>query len=281
VTLTRRQVTALLDKHGLRPSRALGQNFVVDPNTVRRIARLAGVGPGDRVLEIGAGLGSLTLALLETGAAVTAIEVDRGVLPVLRSVVEPAGATVVEGVAMRLDWEALLGAGPWTLVANLPYNIATPLLADLLDGQPAITRMLVMVQREVGERLAARPGEDAFGAVSVKVRYWATAAVVGRVPPTVFVPKPNVESVLVDIVRRPAPAVAPADATASELFALVRAGFAHRRKMLRRSLAEVVDLATFARAGVDPAGRPEELDVDAWGRLAQAVRDAPPIGAGR
>jgi 16S rRNA (adenine1518-N6/adenine1519-N6)-dimethyltransferase len=281
VTLTRRQVTALLDKHGLRPSRALGQNFVVDPNTVRRIARLAGVGPGDRVLEIGAGLGSLTLALLETGAAVTAIEVDRGVLPVLRSVVEPAGATVVEGDAMRLDWEALLGAGPWTLVANLPYNIATPLLADLLDGQPAITRMLVMVQREVGERLAARPGEDAFGAVSVKVRYWATAAVVGRVPPTVFVPKPNVESVLVDIVRRPAPAVAPADATASELFALVRAGFAHRRKMLRRSLAEVVDLATFARAGVDPAGRPEELDVDAWGRLAQAVRDAPPIGAGR
>jgi 16S rRNA (adenine1518-N6/adenine1519-N6)-dimethyltransferase len=281
VTLTRRQVTALLDKHGLRPSRALGQNFVVDPNTVRRIARLAGVGPGDRVLEIGAGLGSLTLALLETGAAVTAIEVDRGVLPVLRSVVEPAGATVVEGDAMRLDWGALLGAGPWTLVANLPYNIATPLLADLLDGQPAITRMLVMVQREVGERLAARPGEDAFGAVSVKVRYWATAAVVGRVPPTVFVPKPNVESVLVDIVRRPAPAVAPADATASELFALVRAGFAHRRKMLRRSLAEVVDLATFARAGVDPAGRPEELDVDAWGRLAQAVRDAPPIGAGR
>jgi 16S rRNA (adenine1518-N6/adenine1519-N6)-dimethyltransferase len=281
VTLTRRQVTALLDEHGLRPSRALGQNFVVDPNTVRRIARLAGVGPGDRVLEIGAGLGSLTLALLETGAAVTAIEVDRGVLPVLRSVVEPAGATVVEGDAMRLDWGALLGAGPWTLVANLPYNIATPLLADLLDGQPAITRMLVMVQREVGERLAARPGEDAFGAVSVKVRYWATAAVVGRVPPTVFVPKPNVESVLVDIVRRPAPAVAPADATASELFALVRAGFAHRRKMLRRSLAEVVDLATFARAGVDPAGRPEELDVDAWGRLAQAVRDAPPIGAGR
>jgi 16S rRNA (adenine1518-N6/adenine1519-N6)-dimethyltransferase len=281
VTLTRRQVTALLDKHGLRPSRALGQNFVVDPNTVRRIARLAGVGPGDRVLEIGAGLGSLTLALLETGAAVTAIEVDRGVLPVLRSVVEPAGATVVEGDAMRLDWGALLGAGPWTLVANLPYNIATPLLADLLDGQPAITRMLVMVQREVGERLAARPGEDAFGAVSVKVRYWATAAVVGRVPPTVFVPKPNVESVLVDIVRRPAPAVAPADATAPELFALVRAGFAHRRKMLRRSLAEVVDLATFARAGVDPAGRPEELDVEAWGRLAQAVRDAPPIGAGR
>jgi 16S rRNA (adenine1518-N6/adenine1519-N6)-dimethyltransferase len=275
VTLTRRQVAALLEDNGLRPSRALGQNFVVDPNTVRRIARLAGVGPGDRVVEIGAGLGSLTLALAETGATVLAVEVDRGVLPLLRSVVEPSGVRVIEGDALRLDWDELLGPGPWTLVANLPYNVATPLVADLLDGQPAITRMLVMVQREVGERLAARPGDDAFGAVSVKVRYWATASILGRVPATVFLPRPNVESVLVEIRRRPAPAVATPPA---ELFALVRAGFAHRRKMLRGALAGVVGAEMFARAGVDPSGRAEELDVDAWGRLAFEVaraRDAP------
>ncbi len=273
MTLTRREVTALLDQHGLRPSRALGQNFVVDPNTVRRIARLAEVGPGDRVIEIGAGLGSLTLALAETGAAVTAIEVDRGVLPVLRSVVEPHGVAVVEGDAMRLDWSALLGAGRWTLVANLPYNVATPLVADLLDGQPAITRMLVMVQREVADRLAAGPGDDAFGAVSVKVRYWATASVVGRVPATVFVPRPNVESALVSIRRREEPAV---EATPDEIFPLVRAGFAQRRKMLRRSLVDVVDGGTFVEAGVDPAARAEDLDVADWARLAVALRPRSP-----
>src|SRR6185312_16308308 len=152
----RADIQRLLASGGLRPSRALGQNFVADPNTVRRIARLAGVGPGTSVLEIGAGLGSLTLALAETGASVTAVELDRHLLPVLRSEVEPQGVTVIEGDALRLDWNSVLGEqGPWVLVANLPYNIATPLVADLLDGVPAIGRMLVMVQREVGERLAA------------------------------------------------------------------------------------------------------------------------------
>ncbi len=131
MTLTRRQVRDLLDENGLSPSRALGQNFVADPNTVRRIVRLAGVGPGDRVVEVGAGLGSLTVALAEIGAAVTAVEVDRHLLPVLRSVVEPLGVRVVEGDAMTLDWDRVLGgdvAGGdrWALVANLPYNIATP-----------------------------------------------------------------------------------------------------------------------------------------------------------
>jgi 16S rRNA (adenine1518-N6/adenine1519-N6)-dimethyltransferase len=226
------------------------------------------------VVEIGAGLGCLTLALLETGATVLAVEVDRGVVPVLRALTEPAGARIIEGDALRLDWDALLGAGPWTLVANLPYNVATPLVADLLDRQPAITRMLIMVQREVGERLAAGPGDDAFGAVSVKVRYWATAEVVGRVPSTVFVPRPNVESVLVDIRRHPAPVSATGDVAPAELFALVRAGFAHRRQMLRRALSGVVDPAMFARAGVDPQWRAEQLDVEAWMRLAGEVGGA-------
>ena len=278
MTLSRRQVTDLIDTHGLRPSRALGQNFVVDPNTVRRIARLAGVGPGDRVVEVGPGLGSLTLALLETGADVLAVEADRHLIPVLEDVIgtatgSDASVSIVHGDAMRLDWAALLEPSPcWVLVANLPYNIATPLVADLLDAVPQIARMLVMVQSEVGERLAARPGEDAYGAVSVKVAYWATASVVGRVPASVFVPRPNVESVLVDIRRRVSPAVDPEAVEPGWLFELVRAGFAHRRKMLRRALAGLVTPEAFELAGVRPEARAEELGVDDWGRLAAAAR---------
>lgn len=268
MTLSRRQVRELLAEHGLSPSRALGQNFVADPNTVRRIARLAEVGPGDRVVEIGPGLGSLTLALAETGASVVAVELDRHLLPVLRAVVEPAGARVVQGDALRLDWDEVLGGdtgAPWALVANLPYNIATPLVLDVLAGVPAIDRMLVMVQREVGERLAARPGERAYGIPSVKVAYWASAEVVGRVPASVFVPVPRVESVLVRLVRLPAPPVPGDPAT---LFRLVEAGFGQRRKMLRRSLAGLVDADGFARAGVRPEARAEELDLAGWSRLA-------------
>jgi 16S rRNA (adenine1518-N6/adenine1519-N6)-dimethyltransferase len=266
VTLTRREVFDLLSRHDVRPSRARGQNFVVDPNTVRRVARLAGVGPGDRVVEVGAGLGSLTLALAETGAAVTAIEVDRRLLGALREVVAGHHVTVVEGDALRLDWNGLLGSGPWSLVANLPYNIATPLVATLLDDIPAIGRFTVMVQREVAERLAAAPGSPSYGAVSVKVAYWASAEVVARVPPTVFWPQPKVESAIVIIRRRPPESVLEVDR--DWLFTLVTAGFGQRRKMLRRSLAELVDAGAFARAEVAPNARPQDLDVAAWVRLA-------------
>jgi 16S rRNA (adenine1518-N6/adenine1519-N6)-dimethyltransferase len=265
---SRARVDELLRTHGLAPRRDLGQNFVADPNTVRRIARLAGVGPGDRVVEIGAGVGSLTLALVECGAAVTAVELDRGLIPVLRDVLDGSGVRIIEGDALRLDWADVLGeAGGWALVANLPYNVATPLVADLLDGVPQIQRMLVMVQREVGERLCATPRTGAYGAVSVKVAYWARARVVGLVPASVFVPRPNVESALVEIVRRDTP---PTDAPPAELFRLVRTAFGQRRKMLRRSLAEVVASATFAAADIDPTRRPEELDVVEWGRLTNA-----------
>ena len=272
MTFSPRELDALLVEHGLEPSRALGQNFVADANTVRRIARLADIGPGDRVLEIGAGLGSLTLALAETGAAVTAIEVDRHLEPVLRSVVEPVGVTVVHVDATEADWDEILGGvAPWSLVANLPYNIATPLVLDLLDDVPAITSMLVMVQLEVAERLAARPGNRTWGLPSLKVRYWGEAAIVGKVPASVFIPRPRVESALVRIVRRSEPAV-PGDADA--LFALARQAFSQRRKMLRRSLAGRADADVFATADVRPEARPEDLDLDEWARLRDAVAAA-------
>lgn len=283
MTLSHPEVLALLAEHRLAPSRALGQNFVADANTVRRIARLANVGPGDHVVEIGAGLGSLTLALAETGAAVTAVEKDRRLVPVLRSVLADKApgnrVTVVEADAMALDWATFLGGdtgpGRWVLVANLPYNVATPLVADLLDGVPAIGRMVFMVQAEVAKRLVAPPGSAAYGAVSVKIAYWAEARLLGSVPAAVFVPRPNVGSALVGLARRPEPAVSPADVPPFELFTLVRTGFAQRRKMLRRSLAGLeISAGTFSAAGVPEQARAEDLSVYDWGRLAAAAMAA-------
>ena len=272
MTHSRPAIRELLDDNGLSPRRDLGQNFVTDPNTVRRIAELARVGPGDHVMEIGAGLGSLTLALAETGADVTAVEVDRGVVPVLRQIIDDAATTnvtVVEADAMQADWNELIDpAVPngWTLVANLPYNVGTPLVCDILDDVPHVTRLLVMVQREVAERFAADPGTSAYGAISVKAAYWGTARIAGYVPAAVFFPKPNVESALVEITRR-----TPPDADPSALFHLVKTAFGQRRKMLRKSLAAHVDPDAFEAAAVAPTARPEELGVDAWVRLTNAV----------
>ena len=282
MTHSRPAIRELLDSASLAPRRDLGQNFVADPNTVRRIAELARVRAGDRVVEIGAGLGSLTLALADTGADITAIEVDRGVVPVLRQVVaDRPNVRVVEADAMHLDWDDLLGdpdgtAPPgrvlpgwvmpgWVMVANLPYNVATPLICDLLDTVPTIDRMLVMVQREAAERFAALPRTSAYGAVSVKAAYWGSARIVGHVPASVFVPRPNVESSLVEITRGIRPATEP-----DPLFTLVRTGFGQRRKMLRKSLAGIVHADTYAVADVSPTARPEELDVEAWCRLTDA-----------
>ncbi len=282
--LGRNEVRQLLESSGVRPTSSLGQNFVTDPNTVERVARLAALGPGDRVLEIGAGLGSLTLALADTGAAVTAVEIDERLVEVLRSLVPP-GVRVVAADAMRADWSELLGSsspdgppdGPpggrgWVLVANLPYNIAATLVIDLLEHVPAVQRMLVMVQREVGERLAASPGGKEFGAVSVRVAYFATARLAGRVSPEVFHPRPKVDSALVAIERLERPAVDPQVATYAEIVSLVRAGFGGRRKMLRRSLAGLVDERAFELAGIAPTARAEELGVAQWGMLAGCQR---------
>lgn len=271
VTHSRADISRLLSDHGLAPRRAFGQNFVIDSNTVRRIARLAQIGPGDHVLEIGAGFGSLTLALAETGAQIHAIEIDNGIVEVLRDVVaDVENVRVIHGDALTLDWSPLIKISThWHVIANLPYNVATPLVADLLDRVPEVEHMLVMVQREVAERFVAAPRTPAYGAVSVKIGYWAEARIVGDVPATVFFPKPKVASALVDIRRRPTPAVN--DVVAGELFALVRAGFSQRRKMLRRALSGLVPADVFTIAEVSPESRAEELDLVAWGRLCAAL----------
>ncbi len=296
MTHGRADIHELLVTHDLRPSRALGQNFVADANTVRRIVRLAGVEKGTPVVEVGAGLGSLTIALAEAGASVTAVEVDRHVLPVLREQVEPLGVRVVEADALDVDWNGLLGTepGPWSLVANLPYNVAVPLVVRVLEEAPSIESLLVMVQREVGERIAAGVGDKAYGAVSVKVAYWATANVVGRVSPSVFIPRPHVDSALVRLDRhdgygKPPDSDTPSDGAAAtdggasvagarpgpgspaydRLFTVVRAGFAHRRKMLRRALDGVVDPEAYDATGIPATAHAEELGLEAWERLAR------------
>jgi 16S rRNA (adenine1518-N6/adenine1519-N6)-dimethyltransferase len=270
--LTPASVRALLAEHGLRPSRRRGQHFLADPNTARRIVRLAGVDAGDRVLEIGAGLGSLTLALRERGSAVLALEIDRKLASVLeREVALDPDVRVVAGDALTVDYDALLGAGPWSCVSNLPYNVATPVVIRLLEEAPSVTSGLVMVQREVAERLVAAPGSAAYGAPSVKVAYYANARIVGMVPRAVFVPVPKVDSALVELVRRDTP---PVDVPSCErLFQLVRAGFAHRRKMLRRTLRPALGEhaeSALAAAGIDPRARAESLGLDEWAALARA-----------
>jgi len=260
-------------RHDVRPSRALGQNFLVDPNTARRIVRLAGLEPGAHVLEIGPGIGSLTVELAQAGFEVLALELDRHLLPVLEEVVgEVGGVRVVAGDAMTADLAALLEGDSWSVVSNLPYNVATPLVVRILEEVPQVGRLLVMVQREVGERLAAGPGSAAYGAVSVKIAYYASARVAGIVPPTVFVPKPKVESALVRIDRRDAPPVSVPDP--SELFSLVQAGFGQRRKMLRGALRGVLGAGAsevLQAADIAPEARAESLSLEQWAELARVV----------
>lgn len=271
MTLSRNDASRQLDDAGLRAKRALGQNFVVDANTVRRIARLAGVNENSHVVEIGAGLGSLTLALAETGADIVAVEVDDALLPLLtENVAGCENVHIVHADAMRIDWARLLsGHDDWTLVANLPYNVATPLVADILDFVPNVTRMLVMVQKEVGERFCAAPSTEAYGALTVKVAFHASARIVGLVPASVFLPRPNVESALVEITRHRQPL--DVDIDTGHLFSLVKGGFAKRRKMLRGALAGRVTPEQFESASIAPTARAEELTVHDWLRLAHVV----------
>lgn len=271
MTLGAGRVRQLLDTHGITPSRALGQNFLIDPNTSRRIAEMSGATAGDAVLEIGPGLGALTLALAERGAAVTAVELDRHVLPALGEVidgVEPA-VTVVEGDALAMDYRTLLaGAERWRLAANLPYNVGTTILLHILEVAPRITGGVVLVQREVATRIAAGPGDDAYGIPSAKAAWWVDATLAGKVPAAVFHPRPRVESALVTVERRDPPGD---DDLRRRVFELIDAGFGQRRKMLRRSLAGRATSDELGEAGIAETARAEELALDDWVRLARAV----------
>ena len=270
--LTPGEVRALLQAHGLAPHKFYGQNFVVDPNTVRKIVRDAGVAAGDLVVEVGPGLGSLTLALREAGARVIAVEVDAGLVRALTEVVAgDQDVTIVHADAMAVDYADLVGGQPAFFVSNLPYNVATPILMTAL--RTGVFRgLLVMVQREVGERWTAGVGDALYGAVSVKIAAVAQAEVAGRVSRRVFYPVPNVDSVTVLLQRRDEP-LSP---DVERLFALVDAGFAQRRKRLRNTVAAL----GFAPAQVESAleaigrsagSRAEELDVEAWVRLDAAL----------
>lgn len=266
-----RQTRALLDRYALRPRTSIGQHFVTDPNTVRKVVSLAGVGPGDQVLEIGPGLGALSLALLEAGASLVAVEKDQALRPVLDEVVGDR-ARIVWGDAMRVDYRRLLSGTPTAMVANLPYQIATPLILELLEARRELVSFTVMVQKEAGERLAAAPGSEAYGAVSAKVAYLAEARIAAKVSRRVFYPMPEVESVIVRIDRRASP---PVRGSRRKIFRVIEAGFGQRRKTIRRALAaawpaEVVD-AALARAGVDPGVRAERLDLEAFASIARAL----------
>jgi 16S rRNA (adenine1518-N6/adenine1519-N6)-dimethyltransferase len=270
--LTRRALRDLTARHGIRPDRALGQHFLADPNLARALAREAGAAPGVRFLEVGAGLGSLTVALVAAGAEVLAVEIDRALVPALEEVVAGLPVEVVRADAMDADWPDILGSEPWRMASNLPYNVAVPVVMGLLERAPGVDPMLVMVQREVGERLAAGPGEDAYGAVSLRVAYRAEVEVVRRVPPTVFWPEPQVESVVVRLSRRLPPVSTPPDV----LFRLIEEGFAQRRKTMANALVRLGyarGRATEAlrRAGLGEQVRAEELGLEDLARLAEAL----------
>ena len=286
-----RDIRGLAEGLDLRPAKHWGQNFVVDAGTVRKIARLAAVGPGDHVLEVGPGFGSLTLALLETGADVTAVEIDprlAATLPTVAAAHAPEDAArlaVIHGDALRIASSAVEDvraaregdsvAAPSALVANLPYNVAVPVILTALESFPTLERVLVMVQAEVADRIAAPPGSRTYGIPSAKVAWYGSARRAGNVGRAAFWPVPRVDSALVLIERRDLPATT---ARREDVFAVVDAAFAQRRKAMRgaiRTMAGSPEAGdrVLERAGVDPLARGETLDIAAFARLTEALSD--------
>lgn len=274
------EVRALADQLGLRPTKTLGQNFVIDPNTVRRIVRVSGVGADDVVVEVGPGLGSLTLALAGQVRHVIAVEVDPALAQALPATLADRApelaqrVTVVNADAMRIQELPLT---PTALVANLPYNVSVPVLLHLMSTFPTIARALVMVQREVAERLAAPPGSRVYGVPSAKARWFGDVRQAGLVGRSVFWPVPNVDSGLVELTRTAPPRP---DVSRAEVFAVVDAAFSQRRKMLRTALAAWAGTparaaAILTSAGVDPTARGEAVDVAGFAAIAAAAREVP------
>jgi len=267
------QVRDIAEQLGVSPTKKLGQNFVVDANTVRKIVRLAGVSAADSVLEVGPGLGSLTLGLTETGAAVTAVEIDERLaaqLPDTVALLQPeADLTVIHADAIRL---MPLESDPTILVANLPYNVSVPILLHLLEIQGSLRSGLVMVQSEVGHRIAAQPGSKVYGVPSVKAAWYGSWRVSGQVSRQIFWPVPNVDSVLVRFDKREVSIGSDKERVVT--FALADAAFGQRRKMLRQSLVQYLGEHTsdiLARAGIDGTWRAERLSVSDFLRLARAM----------
>ncbi|KRE21651.1 16S rRNA methyltransferase [Agromyces sp. Soil535] len=267
-----RDLAELLD---VTPTKKLGQNFVHDGNTVRRIVLTAGVQPGETVLEIGPGLGSLTLGLLEAGASVIAVEIDGRLaeqLPHTVRLMQPGTSlAVVHDDALRVTE---LPGEPVRLVANLPYNVSVPVLLHLLEHFPTLQSGIVMVQAEVGHRLAAEPGSKVYGAPSAKAAWYGHRRLAGQVSRMVFWPVPNVDSVLVGFERRDQPGT---EAERKATFALVDAAFQQRRKMLRQSLSSVLGgssasaVQALERAGIDPQARGEQLRIEDFLAIARAA----------
>jgi 16S rRNA (adenine1518-N6/adenine1519-N6)-dimethyltransferase len=270
------EIRRIAQRLEIRPTKQWGQNFVVDPNTVRKIVRVAGVGADDVVVEVGPGLGSLTLALLPVVRHVTAIEVDPRLAEALEGTVaelQPEHVDKLRLVAAdALTVTSLPKPRPTALVANLPYNISVPVVLSFLERFPSIERVLVMVQLEVAERLAARPGSKTYGVPSLKAAWYADVELAGRIGRNVFWPAPNVDSGLVSLVRHDPPATT---ASREQVFKCIDAAFLQRRKSLRKALApwagsaEAAEAALLA-AGVDPKARGEQLDITAFARIAEA-----------
>ncbi|MEO7587965.1 MAG: 16S rRNA (adenine(1518)-N(6)/adenine(1519)-N(6))-dimethyltransferase RsmA [Arachnia sp.] len=272
-----RSVRRIADELELRPTKQRGQNFVIDPNTVRRIVSLSGVTAEDVVLEIGPGLGSLTLGLLDVARGVTVVEIEERLADRLaQTVSERLGQDAAERLSVvtadALRVQELPGEDPTAVVANLPYNVSVPVLLHLLARFPGWRKGLVMVQLEVADRLVAPPGNKTYGVPSAKMAWYANATRVGTVPPTVFWPVPNVESGLVRIERRDPPVT---DAPREKVFAVIDAAFSQRRKMLRAALAPLIGSAAdsvrvIEAAGVDPQARGEVLDITQFAAIASA-----------
>ncbi|MEV0894241.1 16S rRNA (adenine(1518)-N(6)/adenine(1519)-N(6))-dimethyltransferase RsmA [Promicromonospora sp. NPDC050262] len=273
------EIRDLAGRLGVRPTKTLGQNFLHDGGTVRKIVRTAGLRPGERVVEVGPGLGSLTLGLVEAGASVVAIEID----PVLAGQIADTVRTRVPGADFEvvlsdaLDVTTLPGEPPTALVANLPYNVAVPVLLTMLQRFASLERVLVMVQAEVADRIAAVPGSKIYGIPSVKAAWYASARRAGTIGRNVFWPAPNVDSALVYLERRDPPSTT---ASREQVFAVVDAAFAQRRKTLRAALSGVFGSGAAAEdalraARVDPGARGETLVVEQFARIAEQLPDLP------
>lgn len=261
-------IRGLLSDYGLRPNQSYGQNFLIDPNVIRRIVRLAGISSKSNVVEIGGGTGTLTGAIAATGAHVVVYEIDAGLVRVLEdSLGGLSNVEIRHEDASEVDLSGALAEGPWSLVANLPYNVGTGILLDALRHAPDIDRFVIMVQREVADRLLTGPGSRGYGIPSVVAALHASGSVAFTAPPSVFYPTPAVDSTVVELARHPAPE------EAEQAIEIATAAFGQRRKMLRRSLADILPdpAALLERCGIDPTLRPENLSPDDFVAIASEL----------